>query len=382
MALSVESSSAQHISRLDVLRAAAFLAVFTFHISGSFPFFKLTWTGVFLDYSAWPKETLFLLPVSFGWLGVALFFVLSGFCIHYSTLRRKTAFTTPDFYWRRFLRIYPAYIVCLIVVTILSPWLPIRYFNFWQIASHVLMVHNFFKATFFGLNGVLWSLGVETQFYLLYPLLIYLVHRRMSWSQCLVMALIFNIFFQIYFSLTAEAYAMTPVRTTWSFPLVTWCDWILGACLAEAYVKKEPVFRREGLWLAGSGIMLIIALNIRTLNVQAYLFSSVFFAVLMQRYLSIQAPLNRIERGLVPVGLVSYSLYLWHQPILLLLDEWASAHHLYTTPLRQAFIEVVAGTAFLAPIAVISYYLFEIGAPAWIRAACAKRELAAVADAT
>ena len=108
-----------HIARLDVLRALAFLGVFTFHMTGPFLFLKITWNGNWADFSAWPPVLYGLLPVAFGWLGVPLFFVLSGFCIHYSTLKRTAPFATGDFYWRRFLRIYPAYFVCVVVKTAL-----------------------------------------------------------------------------------------------------------------------------------------------------------------------------------------------------------------------------------------------------------------------
>jgi peptidoglycan/LPS O-acetylase OafA/YrhL len=361
-----------HIARLDVLRALAFLGVYFFHMTGPFLFLKLTWNGQFIDYSHWPRDLYPLLPIAFGWQGVTLFFVLSGFCIHYATLRRKTPFTTGDFYWRRFLRIYPAYIVCVAVCSVLSPWLPVKYFNAWQVVAHVFMVHNFFKFTFAGINGALWSLAVESQFYLLYPLLILWMRRRLSWGQCLIVALAFNLCFQIYFSLTSEAYAMNPVRTTWSFPLVTWCDWILGACLADAYVSGRPLFPRGNLWLAGSAIMLLIALNIRSLNVQGYLFGSVFFAALMQRYLAVSGPLLLVERLLASIGLISYSLYLWHGPVLQLVEVWGAIHHVYSTPLGQGIYIVLVASAILFPLAWISYQLLEVAGPAALRNAVAK----------
>jgi peptidoglycan/LPS O-acetylase OafA/YrhL len=363
-----------HIARLDVLRAMAFLGVYMVHMLGPFPFFKLTWNGNLLNYSKWPAELYPLLPIAFGWLGVPLFFVLSGFCIHYSTLRRKAPLQTGDFYWRRFLRIYPAYFACVVVCSILSPWLPEKYFDAWQVISHILMIHNFTKYTFVGLNGSLWSLGVEFQFYLLYPLLILALRRRMNWGQCLAISLVFNACLQIVFSLTSEPYAMNHTRATWSFPLVTWCDWILGAALAEAYVERKPLFPRVNLWLIGSAIMLLISLNIRVLNVQAFLFASVFFTVVMQRYLFTTAPLRWIERCLVPIGIISYSLYLWHGPVMMLVEVWGSKHHAYSTLFGQGFYIATVTSLFLFPLAWLSYRVFEVAAPAALRALVEKRK--------
>lgn len=379
MPSSPDASRTQHIPRLDVVRALAFLAVYTFHFTGHFSNSRVPWNGFFRDYSIWPREFLFLLPIAFGWLGVTLFFVLSGFCIHYSTLCRKAAFTTGDFYWRRFLRIYPAYFACLVAVTALAPWLPNKYFNFGQVIAHVFMIHNFFKATFFGLNGSLWSLAVEMQFYLAYPLLLWLVQRKFGLGRCLVLALVCNVVCQVYFSLTGEDYQFSPVRTTWSFPLVTWCDWILGACLADAYVKGHRVFRHEGFWLVFSAIMLVLALQFKTLNAQSYLFGSVFFAVVMQIYLANRSPLHWFERLLIPVGLASYSLYLWHEPIVLLVNRWALNHDLTSNTLHHALFDVLVSTAILVPIATFSYHFLEVAAPAAIRRFAAKRKPAPAA---
>ncbi len=375
MSSEMKAVPSRHIARLDVVRAVAFLAVFSFHLTARFSRMGVPWHKLFRDYSVWPRELFFLLPVAFGWLGVALFYVLSGFCIHYATLGRKTPFNVRDFYWRRFLRIYPAYIVVVFVFSLLAPWLPYRYFNFWQVLAHVLMIHNFLKATIFGIDGVLWSLAVEMQFYLLYPLLLLLARRWMGLDRCLVLSLILNVAFQLFFSFREDSW--TPIRTTWGFPLMTWCDWIIGACLADAYVRGTRLFPRENLWLILSGLMLAGSVNFKILNCQSFLFGSVFFAVLLQRYLAVRAPLQWFERLFIPLGMISYSLYLWHEPLLLLVNKWGLDHHLFTTPLRHAAIELGMTIALVLPLAVASYYLLEIRAPAAIRNFVAKRKLTA-----
>jgi peptidoglycan/LPS O-acetylase OafA/YrhL len=376
-------SHTPHIARLDVLRALAFLGVYTFHMTGPFPALKLTWNGNWFDYSHWPAVLYPLLPVGMGWLGVPLFFVLSGFCIHYSTLQRggEGKFSTGDFYWRRWLRIYPTYFVCVIICALLSPWLLIKYFNGWQVVTHLLMIHNLFKETFEGLNGPLWSLGVESQFYLLYPFLLLVMRRRLSWGQCLGVALICNLVLTTYFSLTSEPYQMNHTRTTFSFPLVTWCDWILGAALAEAYVEGKPLFTRPNAWLVGSAVMLLLSLNYRPLWVQGFLFGSVFFAVVMQRYLSWRAPLGWLERALVPIGLISYSLYLWHQPVQLLVVRWGYEHQLDQTPVWFAVFNAVVASIFLFPLAWLSYRVFETTVPRWLAGLVKKKRAPVVADA-
>jgi len=363
-----------HISRLDVARAAAFLAVYFFHFTGSFERTRVPWAGNFRDYSLWPREAFFLVPVIYGWLGVTLFFVLSGFCIHFATLSRKGAFSARDFFWRRFLRLYPAYFVALVVLACLAPWVPSRYFNGWQVVAHVFLVHNLIHSTFFGINLSFWSLAVEVQFYLLYPLLLYMV-ARWGMSRSLVIALILNLVCATFFALTNRP--QVPVGSDWSFPLVTWCDWILGAALAEAYVEGRPLFPRAKTWLAISALVLVVAVQWKPLNVQSYLFGSVFFVVLLQIYLDWKSPLTVIERALIPVGIISYSLYLWHQPLIYVVDKWGAAWKATATPAGHIAWDLGVTTLLLAPLAAISHRLFEVQVPRLIQRFMTRQHLPA-----
>src|SRR5262249_45093449 len=107
---------------------------------------------------------------SMGSLGVPMFFVLSGFLIHY-TFSRSSNQNTLGFLVRRFGRIYPPYLAALLVFSV-------AYGFFWtaggrgQVLSHAFLVHNFSDRNFFSINGSFWSLAHEAQFYLLYPLLL------------------------------------------------------------------------------------------------------------------------------------------------------------------------------------------------------------------
>jgi peptidoglycan/LPS O-acetylase OafA/YrhL len=358
------SSSPRHIARLDVVRALAFLAVYAFHFTGNFQRARIPWNGQVRDFSVWPREALVLLPAIYGWLGVTLFFVLSGFCIHYSTRLRPGIFSARDFFWRRFLRLYPAYLVALAVTGVLDIWLPSKHLNFWQFPVHLLLIHNLNNETFFGINGAFWSLAVEAQFYLLYPLLLYL-SARWGLAKSLVLALVLNLILYVYFGRTSTS--ANPVHVTWGFPLVTWCDWILGAILAEAYLEGRKVFTHERTWLICSGLFLVIGDQFKTLHVQGYLIGSVFFTVALQWYLGRKGSLLLLERALIPVGIVSYSLYLWHEPIEIGVDMLGAHWHAFSTPLSHVIFDVVTASVLCVPVAAASYYFLEVKAAVWIR---------------
>jgi peptidoglycan/LPS O-acetylase OafA/YrhL len=154
------------IPGLDGVRALAFLLVFSLHT----------------DY------------IYIGWVGVQLFFVLSGFLITNILLRMKEKFSAGDyfkkFYGRRFLRIFPLYYFYLLVMFIVTTIL-ISYeyrTNYMQLFKDQLpyalaYVYNFFNASsaYNGeswLIGHLWSLSVEEQFYIIWPLLIFLTPKK------------------------------------------------------------------------------------------------------------------------------------------------------------------------------------------------------------
>ena len=156
----------KYIKGLDGLRAFAFLLVFFFHAHFGY----------------------------FGWVGVQLFFVLSGFLITGILLDMKRDLPTAGyfikFYGRRFLRIFPLYYLYLFLVAQLAHYLfehKIRsaYVSmFWEQFPYALVyAYNFFMATSkFVLTSQfvthLWSLAVEEQFYIFWPLVVFLTPAR------------------------------------------------------------------------------------------------------------------------------------------------------------------------------------------------------------
>lgn len=148
----------KYVKALDGVRALAILLVMLFHF-------------------------YFLLEV--GWIGVQLFFVLSGFLITSILLDSKQDSLGPylkRFYWRRSLRIFPLYYLYLIGITLLYivaqqpndflsklPYLLLYNYNHYPV-FHSLAIDTTF--THF------WSLSVEEQFYLFWPLLLFFLHER------------------------------------------------------------------------------------------------------------------------------------------------------------------------------------------------------------
>ncbi len=121
--------------------------------------------------SWWEKATLN------GWMGVDLFFVLSGYLVTsglFRELRANGKINIAKYATRRILRIVPAYyFVLLLVITGYFPFFPVSSENLVvRIGYHILFLQDYFPSD---INIVFWSLGVEAKFYAIIPLLLLFV---------------------------------------------------------------------------------------------------------------------------------------------------------------------------------------------------------------
>lgn len=314
---------ATHIELFDVLRGIAILAVFSYHALGiSFGFDQLSWVGLWRNFQVSPSFLIFL-PCTYGWAGVAVFFAVSGFCIHLSHVRSGEQ-GYSRFFVRRFFRIYPPYLLCLLAFFFIPRWRPVgadTLANAAQLISHVLLIHNFDDHFFFGVNPAFWSIAVEVQLYVLYPVLLVLI-SRFGWKRTLLGLAALELFLR---SVGAGYLVFTGNDTPrWltlpGIPFAYWLSWALGAYLAEKYIKRETLpFSGQPAWFWA--LLSIGSFLFRPTVTFSFFAFSFLTVIIMARCLNARAQsLGRasygLSRGLQLVGLASYSFYLIHQPIL------------------------------------------------------------------
>lgn len=313
----------RHIARLDVLRAVAILLVFCIHYLPSVVGqYELGWSHWWRNPASAQSSLLWLLyPFTLGWSGVSLFFVISGFCIHYSFLKHQNkAGSLGDFsrkfLLKRFWRIYPPYFCALVVCFILF----IRHFEFNGPAAlhlwlHALMIFNFSPRTFFSINPSFWSLAIEVQFYLLFPVVLYFRNKfglkNVFWVfvaislLCRISALYF------------QDWEKEPAPVVWDFTLILFVDWLLGALLAESYFSGKRLLNVAPKTVFIFGFLAFaFTLNKVAWSALGFTMFSVFYTMIMELYLFSARSCNKLEKSLVPIGLCSYSIYLWHQPLI------------------------------------------------------------------
>lgn len=268
-----------------------------------------------------------------GFVGVDVFFVISGYLITGILLSdlRRGRFSIVDFYERRARRILPALFVVLLLCLPAMWWtlVPADAQEFSQsLGAVVLFVSNFFfwsKSGYFDTSTDLkpllhtWSLAVEEQYYLFFPLLLWALrgvsHRRLLAVLGLLAAC----------SLALAEWGRR-VDLSGAFYLLPSRGWelLIGAGVSVWASSREPRDRR-GLWyefgaLAGLAMLLLALARFGKSTPLPGLYG--LCPTLGTGLLLLCAgPHNTVgrvlgHRWLVGIGLVSYSAYLWHQPLL------------------------------------------------------------------
>lgn len=291
--------------------------------------------------------------LSGGYVGVDVFFVISGYLITGIILDRPFSFLS--FYGRRVRRIFPALILVL-VCSLVAGWfilLPVEYEKLSkEVIASALFVPNFLfwsEAGYFDGAAIekpllhLWSLGIEEQFYLLWPIALLIVSRRRALLTGFLIAAT-----AISFALCVH---MTSERPSSAFYLPQFRAWelSLGALVAVAGPLVAGGMVRFILSLLGilaiaAAVMLFekdspfpgYLAAIPTLGTAAAIWAS--RGTLVSKALSF--------RPIVYIGLISYPLYLWHWPLL------SFAHYLH---FENAPIVLLASFG----LAVLTYELVE-----------------------
>ena len=306
----------QAIGRLagvDGLRAAAASWVVLFHIRA--------FSGAHLPFQ----------PLDFfarsGSTGVSLFLVISGFCLYLPFAAGKSGrFRTTAFLTRRARRLLPAYYVSIALALALYliggtrlgfpslSWTD----AVWQVATHTTMLHTFFVSTFYTLNGAYWSLGLEWQLYLGLPVLI-LAARRIGLVPTLIAAVLINVVYRLGLS-WAGGRGWLPSGFVQTLVLANllpgrWAEFAFGMAVAELFARGR-LQRLPGIAMYLWVPMLVVAVATVGLPLSHIAFGTVF-ALLLVAALTTGNLVSTIFswRPLVALGIMSYSLYLVHQPI-------------------------------------------------------------------
>ena len=361
------------LASIDALRGVAALGVFAYHLWNVFAP-GLSPQGPPADRpppaDARP-EVLAAYPLcAYGYAGVGLFFVLSGFCIHLPQARRFHRTGSDDleprpFFRRRLRRLYPAFFASLFLslagMVVMAATLPDRQALLRpEVGAVYVLVNAFFllavRPDALMLGPVYWTLWYEVQFYLAYPLLLK-VCRRVGFGGVAVGLLVV----EVAFTLVPTPEFLKPIAPhfEWFF-LRRYFEWFLGMWLAERAAAGLHLPRWGSLLVAVvAGAAGVVGSHLPELWVGHELLLAVASAGVVSLVI-VPSGEETGRRGVLAwFGDCSYSLYLVHMPLLRLLN--AGVRQL-PDAVRQDWGEplfLASAVLLVPPVAYLWYRVYE-----------------------
>lgn len=351
---------------LDGLRGIAVLLVLWYHV------WEISWLPA-------PLPSLQFIPET-GFAGVDLFFFISGFVIVYPFVRAlargEATPTWGHFAYRRAIKIVPSYVLSIVLV------IAVGYAHFANaaealrdIGTHLLFIHTWWSSTYGSINGVLWTLAVEVEFYAIFPLL-WQAFKRYPWltagamvaisllyrtyaSQCCyngsMELLIYNLpgYLDIFAAgmISALLYVRwRDVKASWLAPLATLAavsGFVMLALLLQNLWSHRMADQWSTVWQIHNRTLVGVAFTLMGLG-------SLLAVPTWQRLLA--------NPPLLFFAAISYNLYLYHQPLARLLLKWrippyAGADQ-HADPHWELTYTLVAFAATIAQATLVTY-LFE-----------------------
>jgi peptidoglycan/LPS O-acetylase OafA/YrhL len=348
----VEGYRPRYRSDIDGLRAIAVVAVILYHFWGQ------------------------ALPG--GFLGVDVFFVISGFLITRILVRENEAgdYSILRFYDRRVRRIMPALLVMMAATTVFV-WLIYLPVDATAYAKSVVATLAFLSNVYFWRDGIAyfssdgitkpllhtWSLGIEEQFYILFPILVWLLMklggRRFTFAGILTITAISFALATAAAALNTSVVLSNPLRmNAWdvgvaAFYLLPARAWELGLGAGVALLRETPgtdgsrvraVLSAAAFALLLASLILLKPLSYTPLPPPTFACAATTLLIRLGQRDNAVAGLLGAKR-LVATGLASYSLYLWHWPVYVL-----GRYFLIREPTAGELVAMLALTGALAAL--------------------------------
>ena len=313
-----------HIGVLDGIRAMAILIIVWFH------FWQQSW--ITPDLFGW-------LP-RYGYLFVDMMILISSYCL-FLPYARKMVYGEPvqsdkEFYKKRIARILPSYYFSILVVLLFFALPCGEYNSIWDclkdLLTHVFLVHNWLPETVASthLNGVLWTVALEFQFYIIFPLIAkaftkkpiitYVSMLAVGLTSCLVISFCDNINTELY------------VNNALTFVLV-YANGMLGAWAYMALTKNKTHTIMRGIICTFITVACIFAYRMLCLSIgdgslqkwqidYRLILSIVFTIFIICTSMSLKFFRKIFDNRLARfISTISFNLYIWHQFVAVKLKE-------------------------------------------------------------
>ena len=338
------AASSDRLPGVDVLRAAAALLVLVCHV---------------MDISNWEAGGLAL---AIGQMGRRLFLVLSGFLLFLPYARaaygRGRRVGMAEYALKRALRLLPLYVTAVLAFALLG------FVRGWpangkNLLYHLLFIHTYDKSTFFGLAGPLWFIAVIAHWYVLLPFVgwvwLKLKHRLVVWAAATFVLVAAHALVWARPPLAPDAF-----RRIVDKGFLGALPFFFAAMTAAAYFVRarwRAGFAARPLpiaWASASALLLIGVLVMLRWQVGHHLSPLILSAVVVGFGFSsaggsLLAPVRSFGR-------MSYSVFMWHTPVLIGLSWLNIFWRIESGPLRMTLMFVAA----LPPVLLASYVSYRL----------------------
>jgi peptidoglycan/LPS O-acetylase OafA/YrhL len=308
--------SSRRLVYIDAARGCAALSVAVSHFNIGQGLSNATGLATF-EMLSWPGNTI----------AVPLFFVISGFSVHYAERGKLSKWSDKPsllfgYLHRRIWRIYPPYLAALILALLIG-LLQGKNISSGDLVSHLTLTHHLYSSYFNSVNVVFWSIGVEVCLYALYPIALMLTEKLgffTASATILVASTVSALIFAIH--------ATPSLVGLWFFPNLFF-GWWMGSILAENHLQNIFSIRHPKWWTIGALIFLLYLVISKAATFYQFLwpFSIPILVILCAWPLSFLLILEQLDadrshknrdltRVLAWLGGISYSLYLVHQPLI------------------------------------------------------------------
>jgi peptidoglycan/LPS O-acetylase OafA/YrhL len=363
-------AKAVYIPALDGVRFLAFALVFLNHAGA--------------PAAVEPFSHAISTALAFGWVGVDIFLCLSGFLIATLLLHEIAAtdgVAVSWFYLRRTLRIWPLYYLMLAIGFGIAPWLlgqtgTPAYTSL--LAKHLFpfatlfgnLSYAFFQTDFgamspsAGFFAPLWTVGLEEQFYLVFPLLLAAFPRPSTRAALTAIGavLLFSFVTRLYIVGNGIHYP-----AVWTLTFARLDPIVLGIAGAIVWHRHGATIRRLQLYgaeLAAAAGLFWLVMSFPQINLSRHVVwqflataaGSLLLIIGVLRYRILSAAFG--WRPIAWLGKISYGLYVFHLLVLYLYGSRVASHVVVTSTIRP-FVDLVLPLMFTIGVAAVSYYVYE-----------------------
>lgn len=304
-----------HYIGIDVMRTIAIICVALSHFweIGGTPFVGNTYLNTIISYG--------------GEIGVTLFFIISGFSIYCCINNKNNNFRYVGYLKDRLKRILPQYYFSIFILIIISEGATyLSREGVISIVLHIFLIHNLYLPTHGSISGVLWSIGVIFQFYIIAPLLYKLIRKYALMTYiCSIVSVIF--FKYILFNYFATHYIEpSSYYFIYGRQIFTSLDnFVLGMCLGNCITKDNSCYKNKnaiiffiitvfvgGLWYIKLSTGIVYSNTVYGYSwhsISAIVLAFIIYSLLK---MDIEVYKNKFINLLIYISKYEYGIYIWH----------------------------------------------------------------------